>query len=154
MIDIKFGALFPWQFRLVGFVLMLSAVAFIQTQLWVSILLVLAGMFILLSYEGTEVNINTKTYREYTSFFFIKTGKFLGYSQAEQIYLTKSKQSQQIYTAHTNQSSTFSDTLYNAYLKLSPGKKIHLCSQKNKNSLLEKLSPLSEKLKVDIVDYT
>ena len=153
MVDIKSGFLFPWQFRLVAVIAILLAFGILNYQPWVSPILILAGIFVLTLQEGTEVNAGNQTFREYTAFFFIKTGKFHRYPGAEKIYITKSKQSQQMYTAHTTHSSVFEDIVYNGYLKFSSGEKIHLLSIKGKDKVIKKLTPLSQALKLEIVDH-
>lgn len=154
MIDIKSGSLFPWQFRIVAVLVIIAAIAIILDHFWVSSVLILAGVFALVSNEGTEVDVNNQTYREYTSFFFVKTGKFSPYSGAEKIFLTKGKRSQQMYTAHTTHSSVFENVVYNAYLKLSSGEKIHLLTGKDKDRVIKRLVPLSTGLNVEITDHT
>lgn len=153
MIDIKSGPLFPWQFRLVAVLAIIGAVAIFQDHYWVSAVLILVGVIGLVSYEGTEVNAENKTFREYTSLLFIKTGKFSNYLEVEKIYITRSKQSQQMYTAHTTHSSVFEDVVYNAFLKFESGEKVHLLTSKDKDKLVKVLEPLCKKLTMDVVDY-
>ncbi len=154
MIDVKFGALFPWQFRFLALLFIIAGIVLIQSHVWVSLGLIVAAAFIITAYEGTEIDINNNTFRGYTAYFFIKTGKFENYVRAEDLFITKSKQSQQMYTAHTTHSSTFKDVVYHAYLKRLQGEPIHLLSSKNKETLIKKLAPLREGLKVEIVDVT
>jgi hypothetical protein len=154
MIDIKSGYLLPWQFRLGALLAIVLALTTIHYNPWLSVVLVVGSIFSLTSYEGTEVDPVNKLYREYTAWFLIKTGAFEKFDQAERIYITQGKVSQQMYTAHTTHSSTFVNMVYNAYLKFSNEEKVHLLSIKNKNTLLKKISSLSDTLRVDIIDYT
>jgi hypothetical protein len=154
MLDIKSSALFPWQFRVMAVLAIVVALVIVQNHLVISLVLLLLGIFCLVSYEGTEVNITNKTFREYTSFLFIKTGKFQVYPELEKIYITKSKQSQQVFTAHTTHSSVFENVVYNAYLKFTSGEKVHLMSRKDKDKLMKVLHPLSQKLSLDVVDHS
>jgi hypothetical protein len=154
MIDIKSGYLLPWQFRLGALLAIILALTTILYNPWLSGALLVASIFSLTSYEGTEVDPVNKLYREYTAWFLIKTGAFEKFGQAERIYITQGKESRQMYTAHTTHSSTFVNVVYNAYLKFSNEEKVHLLSDKNKNTLLKIISPLSNGLRVDVIDYT
>ncbi|HEY3429140.1 MAG TPA: hypothetical protein VGK39_00600 [Cyclobacteriaceae bacterium] len=154
MIDIRFGYLFPWPIRLAAFFGLIAAFGILQPYLVWAIVLFLASVLVLSCAEGTEVNINDKTFREYTSYFFIKAGKFNSFSPVEKIYITQGKESQRVYTAHTNHSSTFENVVHNGYLKFSTGEKIHLLREKHKDKLVQKLTPLSHGLHVEIVDHS
>ncbi len=152
MIHLRFGYLFPWHIRLVA--LIAALVAFAVPSLLGTVALLLACVFVLASSEGTEINIKNHTYREYTSYMFLKTGKFNQLPSVDKIYITKGKESQKVYTAHTNQSYTSERVMHNGYLKLSTGEKIQLLREANKARVIKKLVPLSEALKVDIVDHS
>jgi len=154
MIDIRFGFLFPWTFRLVALIALIGAFGIFPTYLIWSLVLFLASVFVLVASEGTEFDTRNNRYREYSVYFFLKTGTFNPCPPIEKIYITKGKESQIMHTAHTNHSSTFESTVHNGYLKFSSGEKIHLLRTKNKENLLEILAPLSEGLKVEIVDHS
>ena len=154
MIDLRFGFLFPWPIRLAAALGILGALGIMQLYpLW-SLILFLASVFVIVSSEGTEINTTNNTFREYTSYMFIKSGKFNRFPPIEKIYITKGKETQIMHTAHTNHSSTFESIVHNGYLKFSTGEKIHLLRTKNKDRLIEKLALLSKGLKVEIVDHS
>lgn len=152
MIDIKYGLLLPWTFRLLTACAIVLGLSAWQTNPWVTIIIGIAGFFVLMTFEGTEINPANKTYREYTSFFFFKIGRFKPYPEIELIFINKAKESQQMYTAHTTHSSTFENRVYNAYLKFSNGEKIHLQKTKKKEKLMAVLKPLSEAVGVEVTD--
>jgi hypothetical protein len=154
MIGIKYGLLFPWTFRLLAACAIILGLSAWQTNPWVTIVIGVAGFFALVAHEGTEINPATKTYREYTAFFFFKTGRFKPYAEIELIFINRAKERQQMYTAHTTHSSTFGHMVYNAYLKFSNGEKIHLQKTKNKEKLMAVLKPLSEAVQVEVTDNT
>ena len=105
--DIKAGALFPWYFQLLGCAFTLTGVVFLLENFIVSLILVPIGLLILTGRSGIEINIISKTYRSYYSFFFIKWGKQMSFNKIEKLYINANKVTQKIYTAHTTQSSTF-----------------------------------------------
>jgi hypothetical protein len=154
MIDIKYGLLLPWTFRLLAACAIILGLSAWQTNQWITVVVGILGFLALVAYEGTEINPTTKTYREYTSFFFFKTGKFEPYDSIEKIFINRSKESQQLYTARTSHSATFEYDYYNAYLKFSNGEKIHLQKTKNKAELMAVLRPLSEGVQVEVTDNT
>jgi hypothetical protein len=152
MIDIKFGSLLPWQFRVAAIGAIVVAFAILQNYWWVSLLIIAASFFVLASHEGTEFNIANKTFRSYTSFFFIKTGEFEKYSDVEKIFINSGTQSQKIYTAHTSLSTTVKEKVYNAYIKFSTGEKVHLLTSKSKEDVIKKLTPVTQAFNVEILE--
>ena len=57
-----------------------------------------------------------------------------------------------MYSAHTNKAATFSNGVYDGYLKFSSGEKILLLSKKNKEKLMERLNEMSRSLNVQLID--
>ncbi len=55
-IDVKFGSLFPWPFRLIAVVVLVVGLSLILEKTFLSIGLILIGGFILSGAEGTEIN--------------------------------------------------------------------------------------------------
>src|SRR5688500_2393019 len=152
MIDIKSGSLFPFPFLVLGAIVFLAAVPVFVSSPILSVFLLITAALILTAHEGTEVNPTSRTYREYQSFLFIKKGKPKKYNGIEKIFVNSAKVSQKVYTAHTSQSTTFSNTEYNAYLKFNDGVKVFLLSRKSKTKLLEKLRDAARVLNVPVVD--
>jgi hypothetical protein len=154
MINIRSDYLLPWPFRLVGLLAIFLGIATIHLNPWISAVLVIVSLFSIPLHEGTDVDPVRKQYREYIAWFFIKTGSFLKYPGIESVFITRSKEKQQLYTAHTTHSSVFENVFYNAYLKFSHGEKIHLQKAKDKNKLLQRIKPLTDALTVDVIDYS
>ena len=152
IIDIKAES-FPWQIRLLGALLLLPALGVMASLWWLSILLVVLGIFLLTGYSGTEVDVSAKTFREYNSYLFIRAGEKRKYERIERIFINKAKVSQQMYTAHTNNSSTFQHIVYNAYLKVDD-EKIFLTRSKNKDKLIRLLHPVVAGLETQLIDNT
>ena len=59
-IDVKFGSLFPWPFRLIAVVVLVVGLSLILEKTFLSIGLILIGGFILSGAEGTEINRTEK----------------------------------------------------------------------------------------------
>lgn len=153
MIDLKFGNLFPWHFRFLALIGVVVAFGIATLTYIGAFLLFFVSFVVLVASEGTEINPANGTLREYTSYLFFKTGNFKPFPQPEKIYITTSMDRERMHTAHTNHSATFENIVHNGYLKFSTGQKIHLLREKSKDKLIEKLGPLSNGLKIDIVDH-
>jgi hypothetical protein len=152
MIDIKFGALFPWHVRFVAIGAIVVAFAVLQNYWWVSLLILAASFFVLVSHEGTEINTANKTFRSYTSFLIFKTGEVEKYSAVEKVFINSGNQSMKMYSAHTSLSTTITERVFNAYIKFSNGEKVHLLTSKSKEDVIKKLTPLTHALRVEILE--
>ncbi|NJM24691.1 MAG: hypothetical protein HC859_03395 [Bacteroidia bacterium] len=121
-LDIKAES-FPWQAKFLGGVFIVAALAVMGNLWWVSIILLLPAIFLLSGYSGTIVDVKQKTYKEYTSYMFVKTGEVERYDGIEKIFINSARQSQRLNSMYTLEGSTFHNTIYNAYLKFDNGKK-------------------------------
>lgn len=153
-VDIKSGSVFPFPFLVLGAVFLMAGAAVFVNHPVISVVLIIAGALILTSYEGTEIDLLSRTYREYNSFLFIKKGESKKYEGIEKIFVNSSKVSQRIYTAYSSSSATVTGTEYNAYLKFNHGEKVFLFSGKNKSKLLRRLNDISRSLNTSVVDNT
>jgi hypothetical protein len=153
-IDVKFGSLFPWPFRLIALIVFLIGLLLILEKTFLSLGLMLIGGFILSGAEGTEINRVEKTYLDYKSFFFMKRGEKKKYADIEKIFVSTSKRTQQLYTAHTNHSSTFENLEFNGFLKLNDGEKVQLLRKRKKSDLIKVLKRVGTFLNVPVEDNT
>ena len=153
VLDIRSGSLFPWQFQFIAVGLILGAVGVLQSNIWLSLVLLIAGILILTAYDGVEFDTSEKKFRQYNSFLFIKTGKIERYDEIEKLFINKSRDSQRVFTAYTNHAAVFRNEKFNAYLKFSNGEKIHLFSKKDKDAVLVKLGSVSQALGIGITDH-
>lgn len=153
-LDFKSGKLFPFPFQVVAVLFIIAAVAFFATYAFVSLVLLLLSALILTAHAGVEFNLSGRTYREYNSFLFIKSGKILPYPGVEKVFINAGRVSQRMYTAHTTTSAVFSNTEYRGYVKLLNGSKIFLTSSKNKEKLVNRLTPLLDYLQTELVDHS
>ena len=147
-IDVKYGSLFPWTFRLVALLISIFAISLIIDRTLVAmILLVLCG-FVLTGTEGTVINTVSSTYLEYKSFYFVRVGEKVKYPEMEKLYVTSTKSKQIMYTAHTLHSSTFENVDYHGFLKFSDDSTIKLLTSQKKETLMDELRKLSDKLQI------
>jgi hypothetical protein len=154
-IDIKFKPLFPWHFLFLAGVIFIAALAFISQEALTSLFLIAGCLFVFTSFNGIEIDTVNKYYREYTAFFyFLRSGKKVKYLHIEKLYINRAKVTQRMYSARTTQSSTFSNTEYNAYIKFDNEEKIQLLNKRNKETLVRELQKVSDFLKVPVTDNT
>jgi hypothetical protein len=153
-IDVKFGSLFPWPFRLIAVIVLLVGLSLILEKTFLSIGMMLIGGFILSGSEGTEINRTEKSYLDYKSFFFMKSGDKKKYSDIEKIFVSTSKTKQQLHTVHTNHSSIFENVEFNGFLKFSNGEKVQLLRKRKRSDLLKELKKVATFLNVTIEDNT
>ncbi|AHM60121.1 hypothetical protein D770_09320 [Flammeovirgaceae bacterium 311] len=153
-LDFKNGRLFPFPFQVVAILFIIAAISFFPTQALISLVLLLLSALILTAHAGVEFSQSHRTYREYNSFLFIKSGKTYPYQGVEKIFINAGRVSQRFYTAHTTTSAVFTNTEYRGYVKLLNGTKIFLISSKNKEKLANRLAPLSDYLQTELIDLT
>jgi len=153
IIDIKAESL-PWQAKLMGIVFIVLALAVMVSHWWLSPLLAVVGVVLLLAYSGTTIDPVNKTFREYNSYLFFRTGSTEQYHAVEKLFINQAKVSQTMYTASTASSATFQHVQFNAYIKFDDGRKIFLAARKNKSELVTLLNKANALLAVEVVDYT
>lgn len=153
-INIRYGSLFPWTFQLIAVIVLIAGLSLIVERPVLSICLVFFSGFILSGSEGTEIDKGEKTYRDYKSFFFLKSGSQVKYSGIEKIFVNTSKSRQTVHTAHTNNSSIFENTEFNGFLKFDDGTKIQLLQKRKKADLLRALDEIAKFLNVPVEDNT
>ncbi len=153
VIDVKAGRLFPFHFLVLGGVSLFAGAFMIVNQPIGGSVLLFVGVFIFTAYEGTAINPESRTIREYYSFFFLKTGQSKPYEAIDSIAIHKAKISQKMFTAHTTRSSTFTHIEYRAYLKILPDEKILLTRSRNKTRLLNEARRNAQALNTSVVDH-
>lgn len=98
-IDIKAES-FPWRAKLLGVLFLIIAIANVAFW-WISILLAVGGAILLTGHSGTIIDTNARTVKEYTTYFFIKSGGTEKFNHAEKLYINGQNISEKMYTAHT-----------------------------------------------------
>jgi hypothetical protein len=153
-IDLRTGTLFPWPFQLLAGIVCLAGLFFLNDKLVLGLCLIGASAFVFSGYSGIEIDKGEKKYREYMSFFFLKSGKEIKYVGVEKIFINSSQVRQQMHTAHTNHSSVYTNIEFNGFLKLEDGKKIHLLTRRKKDKLIHELKKIALFLAVPLDDTT
>lgn len=152
-LDIRAGSLFPVHFLVLGAVILLAGLGFVVNHPIGGGIAIAIALLILTAYEGTEINPDARTIREYYAFLFVKTGTANKYRNIEEIALHKATVSQRIFTPRTMNSSTFSHVEYNAYLKLGGGEKIFLFGGRNKSKVKARADEVARRLNTTVADH-
>ena len=152
--DVVYGRLFPWYFQVVAIALAVGAVSAVTINWILSLVLAFIAILIFTGKEGTEIDPVARTFREYTSFFFLKNGKPERYNGIDKIFINAGRISTTMYTAHTMQSGTFSSDEFRAFLKLDSGKKIPLKKSSDKEKLFSEMNVLAKALQTELVNAT
>jgi hypothetical protein len=153
-IDVRYGSLFPWPFRFIAALVLIVGLALIVEKTFLSIALMFVSGFVLSGYEGTEINKAAKSYFDYKSFFFLKSGEKKNYDDVEKIFVSTSKTTERLHTAHTSHSSTFQHLEFNGFIKFNNGEKIQLLRKRKKSDLIRGLEKVASFLNVPIEDNT
>jgi hypothetical protein len=153
-VDVRYGSLFPWPFQLIAGIVLIVAASLVLERPAIAITFIIISGLVLTAAEGTEIDVASKSFIEYKSFFFIKTGTRDTFSAMEKIFVNTSKSRQQMYTAHTTKSSIYENIEYNAFLKFDDGTKVHLLKKRKKGDLMKRINNVATRLGVPVEDHT
>lgn len=149
---IKQGFIFPWNFRLFGILLIISAVVSIPLNIWFFPPLIFIGSMLLLARSGIEFDKNQNTYRPFNAFLSFRFGDKLILKTVDKIFINHNMAKSTTYTAHTAKAYTSKDSVFDAYLKFADGEKIHIKSNKAKNIIMKEMQELAKYLETDLID--
>jgi hypothetical protein len=150
-IDFKTMWYFSGTIMMVGFLILPAGVVLGSVNIYVGLVLVLVSIIIFSTHYRLKVDFGRQQYYDYLWILGMKTGEKRNFENIEYLYIKKSKMTQKMNLRVA--SSTISKEVYDGYLKFSEKNTIHLMTLENKSRLLEKLTALSSKLNVRVVDY-
>lgn len=114
--------------------------------------MVIVGLLICSTHYRLQIDLEKKTWFEYTRVLGFKTGERGSFERIEYMYVNKSKKS--VTMSSRVHSSTVVTDEYNAYVKLSDNLKLHLRSNSNKSALIKRMLPVSVSLGCELKDLT
>ena len=153
IVDVRFGALLPWTFHVLAGVSLLVAVALVMKFPLLAAIIAVVAILILSAGEGTQIDFAQKRYREYTSFWFVRTGTWTPYDTIDALFVNANKMRQRIGTYQII-TSEFMFTEYRLYLRINYDEKILLKKSKNRRALLRDATGIGKQLNMDVADYT
>jgi len=147
------GKLFPFQFQYFAVLLFIFTVLLLFLHPLYSPIPLIPALIVFTGDYGLEINSVKKEYRTFNSILFFKSGSWVSFDAIEKIFVNSSYSSQKVYTRVT-EGPVIQQKSYNAYIKFKDGEKVFLTARKAKNSVIKKLSRLSEQLGLEITDHT
>ncbi|MCP4460009.1 MAG: hypothetical protein GY816_18600 [Cytophagales bacterium] len=131
---------------------MIASIVAINNILGFIITLMLSSLMILMwtSFYVLEVDVEMKTYCDFTAVLGRKFGRVHPFDGIEKVFIKASAISQTIYGYGPNsyEKKTYE---YDAYLKFTDGQKLFLASDEDKSELAKRLQPILKKLGTEIV---
>lgn len=155
-IDLHFrnGKVFPSNVVILGYIFLgLSPLAFFG-NVFIGIGLLLAGVFIAFTSNHVVVNLETKSFREYTAYLgFIKIGKTIDYRKYGILTVVPVKQTTTVYTRST-QSTSNTDYLFAVCIMGSNFRgKRELTKLKQKSQSEDLAKELAHRMGMEYFDY-
>lgn len=154
IVDIRAGMLFPLPFRVFGMLFILTGVITTGIEPILSVLLMIVGAGVVTAFEGTEINTENNTYREYYSFLMIRRGSRRNYARIDRLFILSSERVGRIPMATFWRLDKFDGVEFNAYVKFSDGVRVFLFTHRDKAVVTGRLTRIGSTLKVPVVDYT
>ena len=142
---------------ILGFVFMIIGVAMINSLMIIGILLgvtaFFAGSILSTSMSGVQVDYTHSLYREYTTYFFIKFGKWKSLNYFPYITVLKANKSTgATHTTGLNQSSTIKESL-GIYLLNRTHRKCVLVKRCTTNNCKEEAQQWAQKIEKEVVRF-
>lgn len=119
---------------------------------YIGIISLVLIILIFTTHYGLEINVTNKTYRHYIWVLGIRKGTIQSYNLIEYIFIQSATMSYSMNSRVTSQ--TFTNLVFNGYLKFTDDVKIHMMQVENKVDIIEKLRGMAADLKTEIIDFT
>lgn len=149
-VDIVTGYI-PGSFRVLGFMMILPVLISSIAKV-VSLPFVVIGMAIFAARTGVQLNLDKKTYKEYTWILGLRFGKEEPYPGIEYVFLKENKVSQKMSARLA--STTVHSEVFDGFIRFSENDKVRVFRGKTKEEVMKKLMDLSAQLNVDVLDYS
>lgn len=151
-IDITGSKLFPIHVRIFGGILILIGIYMInsRSEYFIGSGLIIAGLFILTSREGTIVDTSRKFIKPYYWIFGLKFGKINSYDELDRILVKKYRGKMEMGTVV--QRTQTSATSYDAWLQTKEGKEYYLFDKNDQTAIYIKLAKYTADLGIKVYD--
>jgi hypothetical protein len=150
--DFKTAVFFPRRIMFTGVLLVFAVLLVVLKSVVLELIVLLAGIVIFTTHYRLRIDYTNKAFFDYVWILGFKTGDHGRFEKIEYLFIKKSRISQKM--NHLAGSAVLQKEVYHGYLKFSDQEKIHLMTKDSKNALVEKLSVISDALKVRIMDYS
>ncbi len=152
VIDFRISRFFSGRIIFLGVVLLFVGMLVVLKSIILGVIIFLVSALIFSTHYRLKIDYNKKEFFDYVWVLGFKNGDRGKFEKIEYLFIKKSRVSQKM--NHLVGSATIQKEIYDGYLKISDQEKIHLITKDNKKNLIEKLSVISTRLKVSLVDYS
>ncbi len=147
------GFVFPVPVLIGGYILLILGIGYLISGNPVGILIALAGAFVSFTFTGVQIDIKNQTFRQYISYFGLKTGKFKDLQRYPFICIFKSNKVQQTYS-RSNRAASSNETSYDIYLLNQTHKeKIMIDSKSEHEHAVQTARELANAIGIQVVQY-
>jgi hypothetical protein len=149
--DFRTSGYFSGTIIFLGIVLIFVGVPVILKSVIIGSIIFLVCIIIFTTHYRLTIDFDNKIFHDYLWILGLKSGDRGKFEHIEYLFVKKSKVSQKM--NHLVASSTIRKEVYEGYLRFSENNKLHLTTEDSKKELMKKLSVISKKLNVSIIDY-
>ena len=150
--DFKTSGYFSGSILFLGGLLVFLALMLLSSNWIASVIFLAISVVIFTTHYRFRIDFANKTYHDYLWILGMKHGEKGKFAQVEYLFVKGSRVSESMRLKAA--SSTITKNVFDAYIKFSPEKKIHLFTKNSKHDVLVRLKELASILSTRIVDYT
>ena len=150
--DFFTSTFFPGGLMVGGALLLLFGLVIATVQIWIGLVLMVVGSVILTTHYRFRINLSERVYCDYVWFMGLKIGAAKKFEHIEYFFIKTGQESRTMNMRVA--STTIHKQIYDGYLRFSEQDKVHIATKDNREGILKKLSPMSDALKIPIMDYT
>jgi hypothetical protein len=151
-IDVKTSPFFPWTINIMGIALVFSAGIVIFFHFLIGLALLIGSALIFTTHYRLMIDLDQRVYHDYVWIMGMKHGKPASFEKIDYLFIKKSHTVQNMYARVYT--TTLRKDVYDAYLRFSETKKIHLVTRESKHRLVKQVKSLAAQLGVEVIDYT
>jgi hypothetical protein len=152
IVDFKTSAYFSGAQIIVGLALIPIATVLWMKTIVGAVLVLIVSLVILTTHYRFSINLKDRSYHDYLWILGFRHGEKGRFDQIDYLFLKVSKVSQSMHLRAA--SSTITKHVIDAYIRLTPDKKIHLFTKDSKHDVIVRLKDLARMLGTRIIDYT
>jgi hypothetical protein len=150
--DFFTSTFFPNGLMVAGGLLLLFGSLIATVQIWIGLVLMVVGSVVLTTHYRFRINLNERVYRDYVWFMGLRIGAPKKFERVEYFFIKSGRESRTMNMRVA--STTIHKQIYDGYLRFSEHDKVHIATRDNREGILRRLSPMSDALKIPIMDYT
>lgn len=153
MLNYKLSLIFPKPTIYAGYIILAIGIIFSLMLLWGGLILILLGYFVSQSYNGIQINAESKQYRSYSHIFGMKFGAWKSLNSYCYLSVLPRKDSYRAYS-YAMSSMTDSDNYFGIFLlSQNHRKKLEIRRHGQKDAAFVEAQEIAEILNLKLVKY-